>query len=307
MQVVDLTREMGTGPVRAPAPGLCRPAAAVQQRLPGRREHPGLARACAGGPTTARPGRRWCATTRCRRCTAGSAITRAKSACNRDAARRRGQHPRGRALSRRPRGGGGLDACRSTRRRAASASSSSAPARAGSPPPTTSRGSATRSRSTRPGRWPGGMMHFGIPAYRLPRDGSDEGDPRASRRWASRSSLNHKVEDLVAETDAGRFDAVFLAIGARRRQARRHSGARRRAGARRRELAARRRARARRRSSAAASSSTAAATRRWMRRARPGGSAPTRRSSSTAATARTCRRTPSRPTRRSRRGSRSSG
>ena len=44
--------------------------------------------------------------------------------------------------------------CPSTRRRAASASSSSAPGRAGSPPPIISRVSAMRSRSMRLGRFP---------------------------------------------------------------------------------------------------------------------------------------------------------
>ena len=46
--------------------------------------------------------------------------------------------------------------------------------------------------------------------------------------------LNHKVEDVLAEKTPGSFDAVFLAIGAGRRQARRYPGARCRAGARRR-------------------------------------------------------------------------
>lgn len=59
----------------------------------------------------------------------------------------------------------------------------------------------------------GGMMHFGIPAYRLPRD-----VPAAEvRRMAAMGvtiTLNHKVTDLLAEQAAGRFDAVFLAIGA---------------------------------------------------------------------------------------------
>ena len=52
--------------------------------------------------------------------------------------------------------------------------------------PTTWRGWATRSRSARPARSPGGMMHFGIPAYRLPREELMK-EVRASRRWASRS------------------------------------------------------------------------------------------------------------------------
>jgi formate dehydrogenase beta subunit len=60
---------------------------------------------------------------------------------------------------------------------------------------------------------PGGMMHFGIPAYRLPR----EALMREAERIAAMGvalTLNHKVDDVLAEKDAGRFDAVFLAIGA---------------------------------------------------------------------------------------------
>ena len=71
------------------------------------------------------------------------------------------------------------------------------------------------------------MLHFGIPAYRLPRDGPDEGD-RPDRGMGVTIVLNHKVDDVLAEQEAGRFDAVFVAIGAQARQARRHPGARRR-------------------------------------------------------------------------------
>lgn len=63
------------------------------------------------------------------------------------------------------------------------------------------------------GPLPGGMMHYGIPAYRLPR-------PELMREIARieamgvRIVVNHKVEDLLAEKAAGTFDAVFIAIGA---------------------------------------------------------------------------------------------
>lgn len=59
----------------------------------------------------------------------------------------------------------------------------------------------------------GGMMHFGIPAYRLPRDilGSEVARIEA---MGIKIVLNHKVEDLLAEQESGQFDAVFLAIGA---------------------------------------------------------------------------------------------
>ena len=59
----------------------------------------------------------------------------------------------------------------------------------------------------------GGMMHFGIPAYRMPRDVLDAEISRIEEMGV-KIILNHKVEDLLAERDAGNFDAVFVAIGA---------------------------------------------------------------------------------------------
>ena len=63
------------------------------------------------------------------------------------------------------------------------------------------------------GPLPGGMLHFGIPAYRLPRDVLMTEIARIEALGV-RIVLNHKVEDLLAEWDSGRFDAVFVAIGA---------------------------------------------------------------------------------------------
>jgi NADPH-dependent glutamate synthase beta subunit-like oxidoreductase len=60
---------------------------------------------------------------------------------------------------------------------------------------------------------PGGMMHFGIPAYRLPRVDLMREIARIEAMGV-RIVLNHKVEDLPAEKAAGSFDAVFIAIGA---------------------------------------------------------------------------------------------
>jgi formate dehydrogenase beta subunit len=60
---------------------------------------------------------------------------------------------------------------------------------------------------------PGGMLHFGIPAYRLPRVDLMN-DIRRIEGLGVRITLNHKVDDLLAERDAGRFDAVFVAVGA---------------------------------------------------------------------------------------------
>jgi NADPH-dependent glutamate synthase beta subunit-like oxidoreductase len=59
----------------------------------------------------------------------------------------------------------------------------------------------------------GGMMHFGIPAYRLPRDVLD-GEVARIARMGVRIVLNRKVEDLAAEMQAGGFDAAFVAVGA---------------------------------------------------------------------------------------------
>jgi formate dehydrogenase beta subunit len=59
----------------------------------------------------------------------------------------------------------------------------------------------------------GGMMHFGIPKYRLPREVLD-GEIARIAALGVEIVLNHKVEDLIAEKAAGGFDAVFLAVGA---------------------------------------------------------------------------------------------
>ncbi|MBL9025001.1 MAG: FAD-dependent oxidoreductase, partial [Myxococcales bacterium] len=59
----------------------------------------------------------------------------------------------------------------------------------------------------------GGMMIFGIPAYRLPRAVLAEEIARIERMGV-RIVLSHKVTDVLAEKASGGFDAVFLAIGA---------------------------------------------------------------------------------------------
>jgi len=62
------------------------------------------------------------------------------------------------------------------------------------------------------GPLPGGMLHFGIPAYRLPRDVLMQEIARIEAMGV-RIVLNHKVADVLAERAAGKFDAVFVAIG----------------------------------------------------------------------------------------------
>jgi formate dehydrogenase beta subunit len=63
------------------------------------------------------------------------------------------------------------------------------------------------------GEMPGGMMHFGIPAYRLPRADLMT-EIRRIESTGVKITLNHKVEDVLAEQTDGKFDAVFIAIGA---------------------------------------------------------------------------------------------
>jgi len=60
---------------------------------------------------------------------------------------------------------------------------------------------------------PGGMLEYGIPAYRLPRD-IVAAEINRLQEIGIRIILNHAVSDLVEEQKAGNFDAVFIAIGA---------------------------------------------------------------------------------------------
>ena len=59
----------------------------------------------------------------------------------------------------------------------------------------------------------GGMMHFGIPSYRLPRPVLDAEVNRIVNMGVH-IRLNYKVADLMKEKQDGFFDAVFIAIGA---------------------------------------------------------------------------------------------
>jgi len=63
------------------------------------------------------------------------------------------------------------------------------------------------------GPLPGGMMHFGIPAYRLPRN-ILMAEIHRIEKMGVKIHLNHKVEDLDKEKAEGNFDAVFIAVGA---------------------------------------------------------------------------------------------
>ena len=147
-----------------------------------------------------------------------------------------------RALPRRPRHRARL-AVRAPRGAGQGAgSSSSAPARAGSPRPTTWPGWATQVVVRDSGPAPGGMMRYGIPSYRLPRDGGRRrGGPDRGPRRALRAG---PPRDRPRRRDARRR----LRRGVRRRrrppvQAGRHPQRGRGARHRRRELPARRRVR----------------------------------------------------------------
>ena len=257
---------------------LRRPAAAVQQRLPGRREHPGLALRGRGGRRRLRarlaqdhggqpvPGDH-----------GPGLLPPVRDRLQPRPARRGGRHQLGRALPRRrgdPAAAGRVEVgAAPTGKRVLVVGAG--PVRAlGRLPPRA--GSATRSTIREAGPMAGGMMRFGIPQYRLPRDVLDAevaADPRPGRR---RSSSNTKVDGRRSTRCAtGGFDAAFLAVGA-------HIGKRayipagEAAHDPRRGLAAARAWRARSgRCSAAGSPSTAAATPRWTPPAPPSGSAPT--------------------------------
>lgn len=60
---------------------------------------------------------------------------------------------------------------------------------------------------------PGGMMRFGIPSYRLPRDVLDAEINRITAMGVD-LRLNEKIDDIPAAMAAGGYDACFAAIGA---------------------------------------------------------------------------------------------
>ena len=63
------------------------------------------------------------------------------------------------------------------------------------------------------GPLPGGMMRFGIPRYRLPREVVD-GEVQRILDMGVDLQLNRRVDDIPQTLDAGGFDACFVAIGA---------------------------------------------------------------------------------------------
>ena len=63
------------------------------------------------------------------------------------------------------------------------------------------------------GPFAGGMIHFGIPAYRMPRDELNREIQRVVDMGA-KIVLDCRVDDIEAAKSEGGFDAVFVAVGA---------------------------------------------------------------------------------------------
>lgn len=59
----------------------------------------------------------------------------------------------------------------------------------------------------------GGMMRYGIPVYRLPREILDAEIQRILDMGVT-IEYNHKVEDVLAEKESGHYDAVIMGMGA---------------------------------------------------------------------------------------------
>ena len=82
-----------------------------------------------------------------------------------------------------------------------------------SAPPTTCAGSGTRSASSTRPPTPGGMMRFGIPAYRLPRDVLDAEIDRIVALGVE-LELDRTVHDIEPSVPTGASTPSFLAVGA---------------------------------------------------------------------------------------------
>lgn len=63
------------------------------------------------------------------------------------------------------------------------------------------------------GKEPGGMMRYGIPVYRLPRNVLDAEIKRITDMGVT-IECGRKVEDIEAEKKNGKYDAVILGLGA---------------------------------------------------------------------------------------------
>ena len=210
---LDPAHGKGTGPFRIQASGLCRSAAALQSRLSGRREHPGLARAGAGRQLPRGLGSAGAATTRCRRCMGGSATTRAKAAAIAASWMRAVASTRWNASSATWRRQEGwpfrIDAPPSGKRVLVVGAGPERLVGRLSPDPARPRGGNPRGRAA--GRRHAAFRHPRLsPAARRPdaRDRAHRGDGREDRRQPQGDG------SAGARSRPAEFDAVFVAIGA---------------------------------------------------------------------------------------------
>ena len=272
---------------------LRRPAAAVQPRLPGGREHPAVALRGRGGRRglRARPGASSWRTTRSRRSWGGSATTPARRpATARSSTRPWGSTRSSASSATRPsrRAGGRRDAAPSGQARAGRRRRALRALRRVPPAPARPRGDDPRGRAD--GGRDDAIRDPQVPpaARRARRRGP--ADPRHGRHARAEPQGHEHPGDACrrgASTPPSSRSAPTSASAPTSRPARpRGSSTPSRC------FAAWRARRSR--CWGGASSSTAAATPRWTSRAPPSGSAPRRRSSSTGARASGCRRTTSR-------------
>jgi NADPH-dependent glutamate synthase beta subunit-like oxidoreductase len=61
----------------------------------------------------------------------------------------------------------------------------------------------------------GGLMQYGVPSYRLPRD-IINAEVKRIIDMGIRVVLNYRVKDILAEKQNGKYDAVYIAVGAQR-------------------------------------------------------------------------------------------
>ena len=140
--------------------------------------------------------------------------------------RRRGVDPRGRTLPRRHGEGGGLGLSRPARRRRASACWWSAPVPAGLSAAYHLTRLGHQVEIHEAGPVAGGMLQFGIPAYRLPRAELAEEVARIER-FGVKIVLNHPVTDVLAEQQRGKLRRGVRGDRRACGAARRYPGARR--------------------------------------------------------------------------------
>ena len=193
------------------APGLRRSPAAVQPRAarPAKTSSPGSPRR--KPVATAKPGRSSSATIRCRRFMAVSAITPARTRATARTSTKRSASMRSSGSSATWRSSKDGPS-HPTNRHRTNGCSSSALDRAVSRPPGTWH---ARTRGCHPRGGTDGGRHDALRHPQVPPATEVlDGEIERIRRIGVEIVLNHKVTDLMSEKTEGRFDAVFLAVGA---------------------------------------------------------------------------------------------